>query len=437
MKQRKRALNVLIIPDLIPYPPNDGGRLCIFGMIDYLRKFHHIQILLTANHSQDKFNIQALMLKWPDVTIHYVESYTDAPKKTIWEKTITRLKKILKRLFHLIKNANKRPVSIKNIYSRYDNIYYSTPFYPHPEIFVKKLGDIIIKTKFDIIQTELSRMLNLVNFFPDEIKKVFVQIEVRSDILFDYGIANNFSPNYIKHVAGNAEFLEFAYMNKYDAILTLNETDKIKIMRNVPMARVFTSPFGILDADIKELDMEDYKAENLIFMGSEGHYPNFDGLNWFLTDIITEFKVRPFKKIFVSGSWSAETINRFRELNDCIDFIGFVDELSPYLKNSVSIVPIRIGGGGIRTKILSAMANGSPVVATSLSAVGIKGNHRTELLISDTITDFANSINSLFNNNNFALTLRKNAYQLLKNEYSQSTVGNMRNKIYNEICEIN
>lgn len=429
MNNNKTRLNILIIPELLPYPPDDGGRLCVFVLIDYLRKFHNIHILLTVYDNSNKLTIANLSTAWPDVTIHYAEMFTDPAPVSFKQKAINFIKNSIRDTYRSVSN---KPVGV-DVYSRYDP-HYTLPFNPHHRDFIKKLVEVLAANKFDIIQTELTRMINLVSLFPPDAKKVFVQIESKSDILFDYGRSNNFDKNYIKHVAGNTAFLEYAYMSQYDAVLALNDTDAAEIRKNVPTAvKVYTSPFGLLNKDVASPDFDTLKTEDLIFIGSEGHYPNYDGLDWFLTDIMAELPTRPFKKIYVTGTWSAQTRAKFTALSDSLNFIGFVDDLSPYLQTSVCIVPIRIGGGGIRTKILSAMAQGSPVIATTLSSVGITGGHEKELIVADTAKDFADAITNLFANPQLAHHIACNAHQLILNEYTQTAVGQKRNNIYHKI----
>lgn len=437
MKQPGNPLHVLSIPGVIPYPPNDGGKLCMFSLIDYLRKYHTIQVLLPAHNIQDKETIQQLSKEWPDVTIHTVELYQPVQPVSV-SSTKSRIKKIIKAPVRLLRNLMANNSVVQNSISEYDNVYRTMPFYPQPAVYIEKLIALIAQNKFDIIQTELTHVLNLVQVFPANVKKVFVQIEGRGDVLYDYGISHHINAGYTQYVSGNARLMEYAYMSKYDAVLTLNKTDSSTIRQNLPAnVKVYTSPFGILDAEIKPLDTANYQAENLVFMGGESHYPNVDALEWFCTDVNAAFVTRPFKKLYVTGQWSALTKERLSKLCNYITFIGFVDDLAPYLKNSVSIVPIRIGGGGIRTKILSAMAYGSPVVATSLSAVGIKGAHQQQLLIADTAADFADAILLLFDQSQYAREMANSAYRLLVNEYSQSATGKIRNDIYKDICNIN
>lgn len=416
----------------MPFPPDDGGKLCVFGLIDYLREFHNIHIILSAYSETDLDIINRLQNTWPDVNVHRVMlfkplfSAINPPKR---QRAIKKIKNIYRFFFNKTQAAN--PVINTSIYSE---VTKTTPFFPHEPLLVTKVAEVIAATKFDIIQTELTRMLNLVHLFPAYAKKVFVQIEGRADVLYDYGISTGIDPVYVDYVTANTSILEYTYMGRYDAVFALNETDKIKLEEGLPASvKVYYSPYGILDVDIKPLVFDDYNIENLIFVGGENHFPNVDALDWFLTKVILEFKNKPFKKLYVTGNWSVPTMTRLSQLSPIVEFVGFVDDLQHYLKTSVSIVPIRIGGGGIRTKILSAMANGSPVVSTSLAAIGIRAADKKQLLIADTAGDFAASVNRYFTDKSFARSVSESAYELIKNEYSQSVVGQIRNNIYNKI----
>jgi glycosyltransferase involved in cell wall biosynthesis len=423
--------NILIIPGMIPYPPTDGGRLCTFGLIGYLRKYNNIHILLYAHDECDKNNIQILINLWPDVVIHYVDASATVLKLSKFKQFERVVKNKLRPIYKLLK-GDKTDIQL-NLYSEYESSR-SMPFFPHGSPFIEKMESIIATNNFDIIQTETVEFINLVNVFPDDVKKVFLQLEDRSDILYDYGISHNFNPGYVKYIAGNAAFIEHAFMNKYNAVLVLNETDRIKTQLNVaPNIKVYTSPFGLLDADFKNPAIDTFVPENLILIGGEGHYPNLDALDWFLKDTIPKFEQIPFKKIFISGVWSEATCSKYHRISNYVQFIGFVDDLTPYFSTSVSIVPIRIGGGGIRTKTLYSMAHGSPVISTSLAAVGITGNHQQELLIADTAADFADSISTLFTNLQLARNIAKNAYKMVTEKYNQSHVGAIRHNIYQEI----
>jgi len=66
-----------------------------------------------------------------------------------------------------------------------------------------------------------------------------------------------------------------------------------------------------------------------------------------------------------------------------VDYLGFVDEVAPYVGAAwCSIVPLRIGSG-TRLKILEAMALGTPVVSTSIGCEGLVVQREVDLKGSD------------------------------------------------------
>ncbi len=64
-----------------------------------------------------------------------------------------------------------------------------------------------------------------------------------------------------------------------------------------------------------------------------------------------------------------------------IEVTGFVDDVRPHLhRASVVIVPLR-SGGGMRLKILEAMAAGKTVVSTPMGAEGISARNGEEIIL--------------------------------------------------------
>ncbi len=72
-----------------------------------------------------------------------------------------------------------------------------------------------------------------------------------------------------------------------------------------------------------------------------------------------------------------------------INVTGYVEDVQPFLQNAgVMIVPLR-AGGGMRVKILNALAQGLPIVTTTLGCEGIAVEHGQHVLIADTPGAFA------------------------------------------------
>jgi glycosyltransferase involved in cell wall biosynthesis len=68
---------------------------------------------------------------------------------------------------------------------------------------------------------------------------------------------------------------------------------------------------------------------------------------------------------------------------------GTVPDVRPYYREAwAQIVPLRIGGG-TRLKIPESMATGTPVVSTTIGAQGLDLVHGRDVLLGDTVEEFA------------------------------------------------
>ncbi len=224
-------------------------------------------------------------------------------------------------------------------------------------------------------------------------------------------------------------------MSLYNAVFALNENDRQTINVRCPNVKVFTSPFAVTDNQVHKIDIGSFRPLHLVFMGGENHFPNYDGLEWFLREVIPLLKM-DLPNLYVTGNWKDETISEFSKYYHKIIFTGFVADLAPYLSNSISIVPIRIGGGGIRTKILFVMSNNVPVVSTTLGCVGIEGVDNVHFSIADSALEFAERISDLIKNPTRAKQIIQNAQELIDSVYSQKVVSEKRNSYYHQIMEI-
>jgi glycosyltransferase involved in cell wall biosynthesis len=442
MNSEKR-FKILILCLNSPFPPNDGGKICVYGFIDYLRNIHDFTCLIPVNNDSEFNDIQVLKKEWPEVTI----LISDNRDKTIPQHNIkqnsrfTYIKKIIKRKtrkLRIFNFQNKKLIKSKaNLISEknlLDDPNYSSPFGPINENYVSILIDYLNNNIYDIIQVELTRNINLINLLPKNSIRIYEQIESRFSVINDYLITKNVDKNYINYVVNNCEELELFYMRKYDAVLTLNDLDLNYLKNRLPdNISVFNSPFGVLDSDVGGYS-DKMNPEKLVFSGSGMHYPNHDALLWYLKDIHKHVFDITGLKLFVTGNWSNEQKNYFiTEFKDCVEFTGYIDDYSAYLKNSIMIVPMRIGGGGLRTKILYSMANGVPVVATTIGVHGIGAIHNKDILIADTSENFASCIINYFNNIDLYRKISKLSFGLFKDKFSQKAISEHRNNIYKKL----
>ncbi len=219
---------------------------------------------------------------------------------------------------------------------------------------------------------------------------------------------------------------ERAYLNTYDGVVVFSDEDARRLREWVPGEKIFISPFPI----IGRTTVLDKGGANvrLLFVGSEGHFPNLDGLEWFLTQVWPRVLSRsPESKLRVIGRWSRSTIDRLSATG--VEFVGFVPDLAASLKDGVMLVPIRIGSG-IRVKILDAMSHGVPVISTSIGCEGIPASDESEILIRDDSQGFADAVVRLVESPELRERLASAAWELVSGVFSPERVRRERNEIY-------
>ena len=107
--------------------------------------------------------------------------------------------------------------------------------------------------------------------------------------------------------------------------------------------------------------------------------------------------------------------------------------MSAYLvKGTVFIAPIRLGGG-IKGKLLEAMAAGLPVVATSLAAAGLGARHGRELMLGDTPQAFADRVLELLKDKELRQEISRNGRLLVEQRFDWRVLAGRMETVYREV----
>jgi glycosyltransferase involved in cell wall biosynthesis len=138
-------------------------------------------------------------------------------------------------------------------------------------------------------------------------------------------------------------------------------------------------------------------SRSLIFAGRLDQYSNRASILYFVREIWPlVHKSYPDAVLNVLGSNPPEQLVAAAQSDSAIRVHGFVPDVRPYFRDaSVAICPIR-DGGGTRIKVLDALAQGLPIVATTMACEGIDAVQGRDLLIADTPAEFAAHIGRIF-----------------------------------------
>jgi glycosyltransferase involved in cell wall biosynthesis len=409
-------MKILVITSILPFPLTEGGKTSQYVYLLELVKENKVT-LGCIGPSLDK-DIVDLQQEIPNLKIVNCFKTSEEPKRKFKDRFLVKLIWELSRL--LTRKQEKA----------YENEFFKFPVRPREESNYLAIENLIKNNTWDIVQVDFIDNADLALIIPTELKKVLVVHDIRFASVQQSLTHSKFSKAYIEYFSKVVQTSELSYLKLFDGLVTFSNEDKHKLAQNLTSIPILAVPFGISDSLFKKDLPKNEKIKQLIFLGSDGHIPNADAVQWyaeeFSEDIFSTFGLI----LHVIGNWSESGKEKF-EKRKSIHFTGFVDDLSAYAGNSVMVVPLRIGSG-IRTKILEAFALGIPVISTSVGAEGIGAVHKNELLIADQSSEFLSCLEQLQDTN-----LRNNlvfrARLFAENNFSQTKTANDRVNFFKQI----
>jgi glycosyltransferase involved in cell wall biosynthesis len=178
-----------------------------------------------------------------------------------------------------------------------------------------------------------------------------------------------------------------------DAAVTFTDSDAALLRREVPGVDVETIPLGI-DIPAATPTAAGSGDPSVLFVGGYGHPPNEDAALRLQREIMPRVRERrPGLALTLVGINPTVAMRAAAGPDD--DVTGRVDSVTPYVDRAAVIaLPIRLGGG-MRVKLLEAMAAGKAVVATPLAAAGLDVRDGEQIVLADTDAQFADAINRM------------------------------------------
>lgn len=156
---------------------------------------------------------------------------------------------------------------------------------------------------------------------------------------------------------------------RFDALQVFTHRDAAALATIAPelVDRVRVNPFAI---EVPAPDDVHEEPDTVLFAGNYTHPPNVDAALWLGKDILPRLaRLHPRVQLSIVGPYAPPEV---RSLDGAhARFLGRVPDLNVLLRRAaVVMAPIRTGGG-MRMKVLHAMALGKPVVTTPRGAEGL------------------------------------------------------------------
>lgn len=400
--------NILIVSPFLPWPLNSGGNTGVYYMLEFVSKYKDVYFLTLYNKRYNNYEqLSGLKKQLPNV--HFLMyDY----RNTHFQK-YEYLRKILRYFCGKVKFGDSN--CAMNKMNLTESI---TPG------LIRCVNDTIVSNAIDVVQIEFLGLHPLIYAIPKNIKKIFIHHELgwgRHELTNGKDIYSLFLNNFFKDS-------EIAILNKYDIVASLTEIDRCKLLDAGLTTNVCVSTLAISNC---VMDFQNQMFSNrLTFIGGSGHYPNFDGIKWFVSNVLPIITLQnPNIKLEIIGAWDQNSQKEIHVLNSNVVFRGFVDDLNVGLQNSIMVVPINIGSG-MRMKILEAANYSVPFVSTKIGVEGLDFENSKDCYIAEDAPDMANKILELANDENLYHQFSLNAHNVFERKYSINTLGKERLKLY-------
>ena len=163
-----------------------------------------------------------------------------------------------------------------------------------------------------------------------------------------------------------------ALWERFDLLQVFCEGDADAVRRLAPAlaSRVRINPYGMILP--VPCDPVREQAGTVLFTGTFAHLPNRDAARWLAAEIMPAVRAQaPGARLRIVGSTPPAEILGLA--GDGIEVIADAPDMQPHLDAAAVVVaPVR-SGGGMRMKVLEAIAREKAVVTTSLGAEGFTG----------------------------------------------------------------
>jgi glycosyltransferase involved in cell wall biosynthesis len=209
----------------------------------------------------------------------------------------------------------------------------------------------------------------------------------------------------------------------FDAVLAVSHEDERALQEAAgqPAAGqpvdVVVIPVAI---DTGEIVVVERRASpnHILHIGTMYWPPNIDGVKWFVERVYPLIRQRrPDVRFDVIGARPPAELLALNDAGLGIRVTDYVEDCTPYQQQAaVMVVPLR-AGGGMRVKILNGLAEGIPIVSTTLGCEGIEVTPGRDILVGDTPEAFGAEVLRVLNDPDLGWQLAANGRLLAEGVY--------------------
>lgn len=373
-------MKILFVASRFPYPTLYGDQVRAFHHIRHLSRRHEITLLAPRPVGDVRAGMRALAQ-----FCKHIELLAPSP---------------LKRLARLATFPVSR-LPLQTLWC-FDQTY------------AERANALIRTGKIDIVHVQMIRLGPLASHLPPDIPVVLDFIDALS-VNMGQRATRRYPPYrwLMRAEAQRTLAYERLLLSEYEQAVISSPQDRHAIAEAGNLHAVAN---GVaVERDLQAVERE---RETVVFSGTMWYFPNVDASVWFAKEVWPAIRREvPGALINLVGARPAKAVRDLESVPG-IQVTGFVPDLHAYLRRStVAVAPMR-SGSGMQFKVIEAMANRTPVVATSHALGGISVVAGQHLLVADTAEDFAAAVVGLLHDASARQRLSDAAFELVDQNYA-------------------
>lgn len=212
-----------------------------------------------------------------------------------------------------------------------------------------------------------------------------------------------------------------------DAVSVLNSSCEETLSANVSVFPITVDTKTLLPVQRKP------SGPHILTLGTLHYPPNADGIRWFANEVFPLVRQQlPEVKLTIVGKNPPPDFLRLANHNSShIVVTGYVPDLLPYYESStLVVVPVR-AGSGMRVRILETFAHGMPTVTTTVGLEGIDAVPNEDVLVADTVDDFATAVLKLLRDQQLQQKLAVHGRRLAETRYDWQVALKGLDEVFN------
>ena len=379
-------MNVLLLTQVLPYPPDSGPKIKTYNVIKYLSQEHCVTVVSFVRGDQSE-GVRCLE--------RYCQSVYTVPmvRGALRDGWYMAQSLLTGQPFMMLRDDRK---AMRDLVDR-----------------------LSAEQDFDVAHAD---QLNM-GQYAERVSGAVQILDAHNALWLLYQrLWETMSPGPRKWLLGRDWRLLKSYegrlVREFDTVLAVSHEDKASLQAAAGrVVDIVVIPIAI-DTDEVTLVEREPESSHILHIGTMYWPPNIDGVKWFIREVYPLIRQeRPDVQFDVVGSRPPDEMVALNEAGLGINVTGYVADPTAFLERAaLMVVPLR-AGGGMRVKILNALAQGIPIVSTTLGYEGIEVTPGRDILVGDTPEAFAAEVLRVLNDPALGRRLSANGRRLAEKLY--------------------